>query len=347
MGITLLTPIHESSDFQIQHRAQGTREIMPDPITLKDIQQAAAALSGCGVPTLEDLRMCISKDVDQSIRWLSVTTGTKYSLLMALLIAEARDDAGRSGKRKLLQSWRGLKTFPSVLKLSTDEIQRLWHEKKLRVVIAAREPVWAVLRQLMIRHWRLWHNWRRHWPDALAIVIFPLLLLSLALRAQSINNKSFHSVTVKQSTALPAFQKITDGVEVSSVLYSKGAFTSVDEVRGRYTLVSLPAGATLLRNQILSAEFSNKMQDRRILSIPIKAGTYVPNVTVPCEAVLVLSARRHDLNKADPVSFEVILLSLNKIDETTSATVALRKDEFERVATLLASHDVFLSQTAP
>ena len=38
---------------------------MADPVTLKRIEETAAALQVCGVVTLEDLRISIGQDVDQ------------------------------------------------------------------------------------------------------------------------------------------------------------------------------------------------------------------------------------------------------------------------------------------
>ena len=321
---------------------------MPDYVTLKDIQDAAVALDRSDIRTLEDLRKCISKDADQNILWLSQETRVKHSLLQALLIAEFTDDTGLSGKRKLRHYWRGLKTFPSVFNASRNEMARLWRENKSRIFLDGPRHAWSVARQLIIRQHRLWYNWRRHWPDALVIVILPVLLLFLALRAQSINNRNVPYVTVQQGAAVTAFQKLTNNLVLTNVPYAKGGFTSTDQVLGRYALVNLPAGATLSSDQVLSSELSGKMQERRILSVPVKTGTYVATMKVPCEALMVLSPRKEDAKddakEIAAVSFGVIVLRLEKTGETTSAIVAIQKDELNKASPLLASHDVFLTQ---
>ena len=89
---------------------------MPDLVTLTDIENAAAGAGALDIRTLEDLRTCVSKDVDGSIEWLAETTFTKPSLLTALLLADFRDDTGLKSKRSLSPYWRGLKTLPVVLK---------------------------------------------------------------------------------------------------------------------------------------------------------------------------------------------------------------------------------------
>ena len=317
---------------------------MPDPITIKDIQEIAGALDRLDIKTLGDLRSCISKDVDKSILWLSAQPQIRHPLLVALLLAEFDDDTSLSGKRKLSRYWRALNTLRKVLSFSRNEIVRLWNEKKSAVVLDGwRQPLLIVM-QLMLRQSRFWHNRRRHWADAVLIIILPLLLLSLALRAQYINNRNVRYVTVRPGVTLSAFQKLSGDLVLKNVPYAKGAFNSIDDVVGRYILVDLSAGATLSGDQILNSDLSKKMQDRRILSVPLKAGTYVSTMKAPCEALMVLSSRDEDQKGLTSLSFDVIVLRFDKNGEATSTTVAIQKDNFEKASALLASHDAFLAQ---
>jgi hypothetical protein len=318
---------------------------MADTVSLEAIKASATALNECGLSTLEDLRLWISKDVDKGIPLLSEASGTGQSLLMALLIAEFCDDAGRSGKPKLGRYWRGLKTFPSVAKLYAIVFAQTWRNKRLGVLREIAGPSWYLLRQLATRHARLWFNWRRHWADALAIIVLPALLVSLGLRVQSARNKRVQLVTVKSSASVPAFQRITDEVELTTVPYMNDTFTSADQVRGRYALGTLPAGSTLLSSQILSAELSNKIQSRAILSLPLKTGNYPRDMLTPCDALLILSARE-GVNQSPKVIFEVVLLRIEKYGESSTAIVALEKDDHVKAANLLGSHDAYLGKTA-
>lgn len=320
---------------------------MPDPATLRNIQQMTDALTKCGVVTLEDLRMCIGKEVHAGINWTALNTGASFSLLTALLIAEVREDAEPNGKRKLLPYWRELKTLPSVLMLSAAEIQELWLDKGVRGLWQGRMAAWAVIRQSAVRPKRLFYNWRRHWLDVLALIILPLFIIGLAVRANQINDKKIERVAVKQTAGLPAFHKIKEEVEMKSAPGAQGAFTYTSQVRDLYTLVPIPAGAIVQRDQLLSAELSEKMKGRKILSVPLKTGTYSSTLSPPSTAIMVLSANRPEFKSSEPIALDIILLKMVKEGDAGSAIVALTEDNFKIAAPLLASHDVFLSQTVP
>ena len=265
-----------------------------------------------------------------------------HSLLLALLVADFNDDAGLRGKRKLRRYWRSLQTFPSAFRFSRGEVVRLWRQKKSSVLRSGPQELWSLAGQFFLRQYRLWYNWRRYWSDALVIVILPLLLVFLALRAQSINNRTVPYVTVRQGASVPAFQKLSDNLVLTNVPYAKGAFTSIYDVLDRYTLVNLPGGSTLSSDQVLSSELSRQMANRMIFSVPLKAGSYLSTMRAPCEAVMVLSPRKED--DRTWASISVIVLHFDKTGETTSATVAIDKAAFGNASALLASHDVFLAQ---
>jgi hypothetical protein len=317
---------------------------MAHHITPKELQDSARAMDGYGIRTLDDLRRCIAKDVDNNILWLSKQTNVKHSLLVMLLMAEFEHDDGLSSKRKLRGYWCGLITVPSMLRLFGKDMARVWSEQRIHIFLDGPRQGCYVVRQLVIRQRRLWYNRRRHWPDALVLLILPLLLVFLALRAQSINNRSVPYVTVPQGVAIAAFTKPTDNLALTNVPYAKGAFTSIDQVRGRYALVNLPAGSTLSSDQLLSSDLSTKMANRSILSVPIRTGGYVSTMKAPCEAIMVLSPRKEDGNGFSGASFSVIVLRIDGTGEATSATVAIQKDDVDKASALLASHDVFLAQ---
>lgn len=320
---------------------------MPDPVTLKTIQDVTDALNRHGVATLEDLRRCISKDVNAGINWTVINTGASRPLLTALLIAEAREDASPSGRRKLLRYWRELKTLPAVLMLSAAELRELWRNEGAVVIMRLPMAGWVILRQSLIRPKRLLHNWRSHWFDALAAATLLLFVAGLWAGARQINNQQYGRVAVKQTAALPAFHRINEEVEMKSAPGASSAFSTTDEVRNRYTLSAVAAGAVLQRNQLLSAELSGKMQGRRILSVPLKAGNYSSALSPPTEAFMILSTREAEMKTSEPVIMDVIVLKIEKSGDNSSAIVALAEDKFRIAAPLLASHEIFLSQTAP
>jgi hypothetical protein len=321
---------------------------MTDPVTLQSIKETAAALNNCGLSSLEDLRLWISKDIDESIPLLAQSSGTTQSLLMALLIAESCDDAGRSGRPKLTTYWRGLKTFPGLLNCYSFDLAQTWHVKKFGVIRSLPAVAWPLFRQILTRHTRLWYNWRRHWADAILIVVVPVLLISLSLRVESARSSRIQSVAVKSSAQLRPFQRISDEVEMASMPPSNIGFRSIDQVRGRYALVALPGGAPVLSNQILNAELSDKIANRAIVSIPLKAGIYPSELSPPFDAVLILSPRktgsRGTTNSLGKHQFDVLLLGIDKPGQSPTATVAITNEDLDKVAALLGSHDAYISR---
>ena len=284
---------------------------MPASITLKKINETAALLGCRGIRTLDDLRMCISQDLDRGIHWISINTGASRALLTALLIAEATDDAAKKGSREILRYWPSLSNAPSI---------------------------WSLPR-------RLWRDWKRHWPDALAASLIVLLVIGVVVRVAQIDKGAVQYVAAKQGTSLPVFHQVSDeDVEMKSAPGAKGSFTRLEQVLGRYTLVAVPANALLHANQLLSPQLSKKMQDHRTITVPLKPTASRPTLAAPAEAVMILSPRDPNLKSAEPVIFDVIVLHIATAGESQSATIALPQDKLAIVAPLLATHEVFLSE---
>lgn len=311
-----------------------------DYATLHDILTAVVALSDADIRTLEDLRQCLNRDVDQNLGWLAKQTNIKDALLTALLLAEFYDDTGTKGKRRLRNYWRGLKTIPGEVRTAWAEIVRERDENKSSLGVGLQQAL-GVAGHVAVRQQRIWYNWRQHWLDAVVLVLLPLLIGSLALRAQSINQRTVPYVTIRTDAGIAAFEELTGHVELKDIPHKNGAFTSLDEVAGRYALVNLLPGAMLSKDQVLSPELSRKMPSRRILSLPINPAAFSSTMKTPGEALMTLSARQHD---KEPASFEVIVLRLDQSGGSTSAVMAIPKDDFDKATRLLGSHDVFLAQ---
>lgn len=286
---------------------------MPEPTTLKRVNDLAALLNCRGIKTLDDLRMCISQDLDRGIHWISINTGASRALLMALLIAEATDDAAKKGTRELLRYWPSLSSVPSRSSLPG----------------------------------RLWRNWKRHWADVLAAALIILFVIGVLLRVTQIDKGAVQYVAAKQGISLPVFHQVSDeDVEMKTAPGAKGSFTRLDQVRGRYTLVAVPANALLHANQLLSPELSKRMQGHKTITVPLKPTASRPTLAAPAEAVMILSPRDPNFRSAQPVIFDVIVLQIDTAGDSKSATIALPQDKLAIVAPLLASHEVFLSEPA-
>jgi len=313
-----------------------------DFATLKEILSTVAALSGEDIRTLEELRKCLNRDVDNNISWLAQHTRINNALLTALLLAEFYDDTGTKGKRRLRNYWGGLKTIPGEARAGWAEIVREWGESKKRGVSVGLQRAVDVAGQVAVRQRRIWYNWRHHWFDLVVLLMLPVLIVSLALRAQLINARTIPHVTVRTDGEIAAFEELTGHVELKNVPYKTGAFTTLDQVAGRYALVNLPPGGVLSQDQVLSPEWSRKMPSRRILSIPVITGGFSSSIKTPSEALMTFSPRQ-DPGK-ESASFEVIVLRVEQSGTSTLALVAIPKDDFDRASRLLGSHDVFLAQ---
>ena len=81
---------------------------MTAPIARDKIEKLAALLDGRGMSTLDDLRMCVSQDIETGVHWTSLSAGASQALLLALLIAEASDFGAKRGVRGLVRYWRSL-----------------------------------------------------------------------------------------------------------------------------------------------------------------------------------------------------------------------------------------------
>ncbi|HEY5839086.1 MAG TPA: hypothetical protein VIT19_08625 [Pyrinomonadaceae bacterium] len=255
--------------------------------------------------------MCISQDLDRGIHWISINTGASRALLIALLIAEAKDEAAKKGTREILRYWPSLSRGPSI---------------------------WSIAR-------RLWRDWKRHWFDALAASLILFVVIGVVLRVTQIDKGAVQYVAAKPGISLPPFHQVSDeDVEMKSAPGAKGSFIRLDQVRGRYTLVAVPANGLLHANQLLSPQLSKGMQNHTTITVPLKPTTARPTLTAPAEAVLILSPRDHNLKSAEPVIFGVIVLHIDTAGESKLATIALPHDKLATVAPLLASHDVFLSE---
>lgn len=314
-----------------------------DPVDIARLREFAAALSGGGIDTLEDLRLSICKDFKTGIETVTERTKTSRALLVALLITEAKDDAARNGRRRLIHYWSGLTTFRSVFSLSTTEVREILKTKGRSHWRETRDPITLLLTRSIARPARLLNNLRTKWLDPLLILLPLALVLLLIIRLNSNNSLQYVTTTA----AVPAFYNITGKVNTQRSPAAKTAITNIADVLNRYTLADLPAGTSVQDNQLLSAELSKKMAFRKILSVPIKASNFSTTLTAPAEATLVLSPRTWDAKATEASKFDVIVLRLEGSGETRSAVVALPGDKFDAAALLLSSHEAFLTGSIP
>jgi hypothetical protein len=276
-----------------------------NPKPPNEIETLSALLKQNEIKTLADLKRCIAVNADHGVVRVADHAQASKTLLVALLIADMGNDPSRNDDKDLLYYWRGLKT----------------------------------------RARRRWPQLRRNWPDLLALVMLPLVLISLGYRAYSINKTLMPYVRVKSGSGLPIFHKVDDEIEIDRKPGSASGLTALEQARNRYTLVPVGAGSPLKEGALLSADLSNKMKDRIIFSVPLGGAGQSYGLPIPGEAILVLSPKTFDATEKGSVSFEVIVLRIDKKGDSNIATVALRSDQFDPAARLLASRDAYLAQS--
>lgn len=197
---------------------------------------------------------------------------------------------------------------------------------------------------------RFWLWLRFYWPEALGLAIALVLVSLLAYNAVQLQD-----TVVLGDKELPALHAIGAGdVKVAKRFKTYNSFRSERDVMGRYLLQPAKPGQILLSGQLAAAPASGAKPDaRRLLSVPVKAGAIVSTLGPGSRARLLFSPRQRDAKAAAPAlgdtSLEdVVVLAVNRQGDASSVLVAVKDDdELAKAASLLASSEVFVSQTEP
>lgn len=121
-----------------------------------------------------------------------------------------------------------------------------------------------------------------------------------------------------------------------------------EEYRGRYVMTPLPLGSTSRADQLITVDLANKLKGRQVISLPIKSGTLVPNLTPPTDVWLLLTTRQTgDKGSSSEIIKNVLLLSVERQGEASSITVAVEAGELEKLKSLLGIADVFVLRPLP
>ncbi|HEX8149847.1 MAG TPA: SAF domain-containing protein [Pyrinomonadaceae bacterium] len=155
-------------------------------------------------------------------------------------------------------------------------------------------------------------------------------------------------VVVKAAGGLPAFHVICpEDVEVKKAAQESDSFREAADVLGRYLLEAAPAGTTLRGGQLSAARLSpGELQDRHLVSLPVKAGNVSPGLTPGGRITLLFSARAGGAQPPAPVE-DVILLAANPGGETVTLVVAVRWKEWAAAVRSVGLTEVFVSQPLP
>lgn len=321
------------------------KTVVVDTVTLKRLEELATLLASHKITTLRELRKAVGTDVETGIHSTAENIDGPQGLLLALLIAESKDDGANKDSRRLSPYWRSLKTIRAIYRLSKAEITQI-NEPWWRRIYLERAAVWAVTRQCFIRPKRALRNWKHHWADALIVLSILALFSGVATVVKSLNRPLPGYVIVNRKAGLPSWHQISDAdLDTQTAPRAISSFTDFAQVRNRYTLTALAAGAPLQETQLLNANLSAKLKGRYILTLPLKPTSYSRTLSPPTEALMIMAPRSADV-KTTPAPFDVIILMIETVGDSRVVTLAICNDEFPTARQLLASHDVFLAQLA-
>lgn len=179
---------------------------------------------------------------------------------------------------------------------------------------------------------------------ALTLVLIGVALIALVWEALPKSTVLSRQVVVQDPKGLMPLQLIGPaqiGYQYTFIKSSE-SFSDLNDAIDHYALATLPAGTVLQRDQVLSVQ-SKELVDNYLVSVPIKAGA-VAEVIKPESRVSLLFSVRQPTDKLQSFTVnDLLLLNVNHVGGSTSVTVALPKSDLERVQSALSISDVFVT----
>jgi len=322
------------------------------------------SLSARGVVTVEELWACISHNVDEGIKKVVDRTivppagqaaadenaKLEYqAALLAFLIADALTESTLSRKPKPFGLWLGLKPLWEAFKDMANDFRRSWRDRaaiwaKIKQHKFGFDLFWLAPKLLQRRVQTSWTNRGRLWPD-LVFFGLPLVIIGLGLRAQFMQQQVVQRVAVKPGATLPSFTMLDiNQLETIHVFDQPLTFATVEELKLRYAATQLTAGTLVKNDQLLPADLSKELAGRQLLTLSIKND--LGRVAKPMEGVQLMLASR-EKEKPGLLIRDVILLSTTGSGETTTAVVAVKNDDADRMTPFVGLSDVYVLQTLP
>jgi hypothetical protein len=119
--------------------------------------------------------------------------------------------------------------------------------------------------------------------------------------------------------------------------------TAEMQVGGRYVLSTVPVDSILTENKLLSSELTPQMSNRLILSIPIKTDRLNSAVSPNAKVGLLFSKTQAPFELSTVVR-DVILLGIEKHENSAMLIVAITQEQLEAIQKLLGNSEIFVIQ---
>jgi hypothetical protein len=277
---------------------------MPELANLNKVNETfVQRLRQTGIETVDDLWACVGVDINTGLRQVAANAHISPSLLMALLIAETLDDLKEGGR-----------PYPILL--------------------------WLYLK-------RYWQKRSRYWLTVLLILLL-LLTFALGLRAVLINLRTqltparTHLRFSAFRSNIPqdvAYKNMLGGAITPSSNASADARSAESHRREAASLY----GTSSTAQELLTTDPFEELRGRRILSIPVKPGSFSSALSLATRVWLLFSPRESGEKAAQPlVVKDAILLAIDHQGEAVSIVIAVNESELEKIKPLLGTSDVFV-----
>jgi hypothetical protein len=198
----------------------------------------------------------------------------------------------------------------------------------------AKDTVTALLIAESLDQLRIKHGWlssfrnRYQWTYKglrFLLVLVVVLALGYGLYRLAQRIPFPQQLVVTNPRGVAAYRAITkDDVAFRKVLFrSEKSVNDPSQVVGRYALAKLKTGASIRNDQLLSAELSNAIQGKYIVSVPIKASALAPTPKAGDKLTLLAVAAPVNNQPQTISSVDVILLGVEQRDGRPILTVAV------------------------
>lgn len=193
---------------------------------------------------------------------------------------------------------------------------------------------------VLARAKRLNRTWLRdHLPDMCVVLLITFLLWGI-FRHRSPNKAQISLVVVSKASGLAPFEVIRkEDVTLRNGAPNSSAFTSVNDVLGRYAIQYIPKDAILEGTQVSAgAQLSNEMDRRQILALKLQPSTILVGVRPPIKIGLLASPREKD-HSAVFIN-DVYLLDFHSQADGISAVLAISDSDLKTLSPLISRSDL-------
>jgi len=199
-----------------------------------------------------------------------------------------------------------------------------------------------------LAHKTSWRRFiRRFWNNRnkiLFVLVMLLFLSGLAYLAWLNFQKIDSQVIVRRTGGLPAFHKI---MPEDITIYSLSSFKQESEPDktfvGRHVLLPVAENSVITEENLLRSELADEANERSVLSIPVNSNSLHKSLGSNRKIKLILSKTKEPFEQSAVIS-EVILLGIEKRENSSNITIALTLEQLSKISPLLGSSEIFITQ---